>query len=222
LFNETLFNFFNWIKKKIKIIPNNEVPKLRVSIPTKEVIIKEEKIEIKKENNPSTFKEKIKYIDKPNNTPVSGLSISSLKIKKELENSINEKNNLIDDSKSVINDFDNDQLLVSWENFYKELIKNGRKNLASILLIDNPKIINRNEIHFTLTNDTNKIELEKNKNELVKFLKKSLRNSQIKLIINVDKIKEKKFIYTPSEKYEKLKSINPSIEKIRKDFKLNL
>jgi len=122
----------------------------------------------------------------------------------------------------VTNDFDNDQLLVSWENFYKELIKNGRKNLASILLIDNPKIINRNEIHFTLTNDTNKIELEKNKNELVKFLKKSLRNSQIKLIINVDKIKEKKFIYTPSEKYEKLKSINPSIEKIRKDFKLNL
>ena len=129
---------------------------------------------------------------------------------------------MIDDSKSVTNDFDNDQLLVSWENFYKELIKNGRKNLASILLIDNPKIINRNEIHFTLTNDTNKIELEKNKNELVKFLKKSLRNSQIKLIINVDKIKEKKFIYTPSEKYEKLKSINPSIEKIRKDFKLNL
>lgn len=129
---------------------------------------------------------------------------------------------MIDDSKSLTNDFDNDQLLVSWENFYKELIKNGRKNLASILLIDNPKIINRNEIHFTLTNDTNKIELEKNKNELVKFLKKSLRNSQIKLIINVDKIKEKKFIYTPSEKYEKLKSINPSIEKIRKDFKLNL
>jgi len=68
---------------------------------------------------------------------------------------------LIDDSKSVTNDFDNDQLLFSWENFYKELIKNGRKNLASILLIDNPKIINRNEIHFTLTNDTNKIELEK-------------------------------------------------------------
>ena len=145
-----------------------------------------------------------------------------MKIKKELENSINEKNKLIDDSKGLTNDFDNDQLLVSWEDFYKELIKNGRKNLASILLIDNPKIINRNEIHFTLTNETNKIELEKNKNELIKFLKKSLRNSQIKLIINVDKIKEKKFVYTPFEKYEKLKSINPSIEKIRKDFKLNL
>lgn len=207
------------LKKKIKILPNNEIPKSRVSTLIKEEIIKEE---IKEENNPSNYKEKIKYRDKSNNTPVSGLSISSLKIKKELENSINEKNKLIDDSKGLTNDFDNDQLLVSWEDFYKELIKNGRKNLASILLIDNPKIINRNEIHFTLTNETNKIELEKNKNELIKFLKKSLRNSQIKLIINVDKIKEKKFVYTPSEKYEKLKSINPSIEKIRKDFKLNL
>ena len=210
------------LKKKIKILPNNEIPKSRVSNLIKEEIIKEEIIEIKEENNPSTYKEKIKYRDKSNNTPVSGLSISSLKIKKELENSINEKNKLIDDSKGLTNDFDNDQLLVSWEDFYKELIKNGRKNLASILLIDNPKIINRNEIHFTLTNETNKIELEKNKNELIKFLKKSLRNSQIKLIINVDKIKEKKFVYTPFEKYEKLKSINPSIEKIRKDFKLNL
>lgn len=207
------------LKKKIKILPNNEIPKSRVSTLIKEEIIKEE---IKEENNPSNYKEKIKYRDKSNNTPVSGLSISSLKIKKELENSINEKNKLIDDSKGLTNDFDNDQLLVSLEDFYKELIKNGRKNLASILLIDNPKIINRNEIHFTLTNETNKIELEKNKNELIKFLKKSLRNSQIKLIINVDKIKEKKFVYTPFEKYEKLKSINPSIEKIRKDFKLNL
>jgi DNA polymerase-3 subunit gamma/tau len=207
------------LKKKIKILPNNEIPKSRVSTLIKEEIIKEE---IKEENNPSNYKEKIKYRDKSNNTPVSGLSISSLKIKKELENSINEKNKLIDDSKGLTNDFDNDQLLISWEDFYKELIKNGRKNLASILLIDNPKIINRNEIHFTLTNETNKIELEKNKNELIKFLKKSLRNSQIKLIINVDKIKEKKFVYTPFEKYEKLKSINPSIEKIRKDFKLNL
>jgi DNA polymerase-3 subunit gamma/tau len=214
------------LKKKIKILPNHEIPELRVSIPirveTRKEEVIEEKIIINKESDQSTQKEKIKLRDKSNNTPVSGLSISSLKIKKELEKSINKKNNLLDDSISLANDFDNDQLLVSWENFYKELIKDGRKNLASILLIDNPKIINENEIHFTLTNDTNKIELEKNKNEIIKFLKKSLKNSQIKLIINVDKIKEKKFIYTPSEKYEKLKSINPSIEKIRKDFKLNL
>jgi hypothetical protein len=35
-------------------------------------------------------------------------------------------------------------------------------------------------------------------------------------------MKEKSFIYSPSEKYEKLKKINPRIESLRKEFKLNL
>jgi len=38
----------------------------------------------------------------------------------------------------------------------------------------------------------------------------------------VNKLKEKKFIYSPTEKYEKLKKINPNIEILRKEFKLNL
>ena len=59
-------------------------------------------------------------------------------------------------------------------------------------------------------------------NKLINFLKTDLKNNRIQLIINVDKINEKTKLYTPSEKYKKLKSINPSIEKMRKDFKLNL
>ena len=50
--------------------------------------------EIKEENNPSNYKEKIKYRDKSNNTPVSGLSISSLKIKKELEQMLIRENRM--------------------------------------------------------------------------------------------------------------------------------
>jgi DNA polymerase-3 subunit gamma/tau len=42
------------------------------------------------------------------------------------------------------------------------------------------------------------------------------------LEINVNKLKEKKFVFTPGEKYEKLKKINPNIEILRKEFKLNL
>ena len=101
-------------------------------------------------------------------------------------------------------------------------MKNGKKNLASILQIDQPKIKNKSEIHFTLSNNTNKIELEKNKFGLVNFLKERLRNNKIELFINVNKEKEKKFIYSPMEKFEKLKSINNSIEKMRKEFKLGL
>ena len=156
------------------------------------------------------------------NTSVSGLSISSLKVKKDIETIINKQKSLINNSEDLTNDFTDNELIVSWKKFYTELINEGRKNLASILLIDSPKIINKNEVHFTLTNNTNKIELEKIENKLINFLKTDLKNNRIQLIINVDKINEKIKLYTPSEKYKKLKSINPSIEKMRKDFKLNL
>ena len=79
-----------------------------------------------------------------------------------------------------------------------------------------------NEISYTLTNETNKIELERNKNELLSFLKAELKNNNIKIHIKVNKLKERTFIYSSVEKYEKLKKINPRIESLRKEFKLNL
>ncbi len=57
---------------------------------------------------------------------------------------------------------------------------------------------------------------------MLSFLKTDLANNNIKIHIKVNKLKEKKFIYSPLEKYEKLKTINPRIESLRKEFKLNL
>jgi DNA polymerase-3 subunit gamma/tau len=209
------------LKKKTIILSNNEIPSISVLkiSENNEIQKKESIIEVSDQ-----LKEEKKINSKINikNTPISGLSISSLKAKKEIENFKKSQTDLTKNSKISSDDFNIEQLIFSWDNFYKKLLKNGEKNLASILLIDVPVIKNKNEIHYTLTNNTNKVELEKVKNRLVKFLKIELKNTNIELVINVDKIKEKKFLYTPSEKYEKLKSINPVIEKFRKDFKLNL
>jgi len=209
------------LKKKTIILSNNEIPSISVLkiSENNEIQKKESIIEVSDQ-----LKEEKKINSKINikNTPISGLSISSLKAKKEIENFKKSQTDLTKNSKISSDDFNIEQLIVSWDNFYKKLLKNGEKNLASILLIDVPVIKNKNEIHYTLTNNTNKVELEKVKIRLVKFLKIELKNTNIELVINVDKIKEKKFLYTPSEKYEKLKSINPVIEKFRKDFKLNL
>ena len=208
------------LKKKTIILSNNEIPETSVLKPS-------ENKEIQKKENTNKISEEVKEIEEKTNfeikkAPISGLSISSLKAKKEIEKIKKSQTDLSNDLNKSTNDFNNEQLLISWDNFYNKLIKNGEKNLASILLIDTPIIKDKNEIHYTLTNNTNKIELERVKNRLVKFLKIELKNTNIELVINVYKIKEKKFLYTPSEKYEKLKSLNPSIEKFRKDFKLNL
>ena len=149
------------------------------------------------------------------------MSLSSLKAKKNIENITSLKKN---SSKSLFsnNKFDLNSLQNSWNKFQKLTVNNGRKNLASILTISIPEIFEDHKVIYTLTNNTNKLELEKSKLELVEFLKKDLKNDNISLEIKVNKLKEKKFIYSPTEKYEKLKKINPNIEILRKEFKLNL
>ena len=206
------------LKKKVKILNRSELaanktfykadiqsPKenLKTNIPDKED--SKEKLKIKKETS-----------------PVSGLSLSSLKAKKNIESIALLKKNESENSSSNKTKFDVNSLSNSWKKFQELTVKKGRKNLASILSISQPQIFEENKLTYTLTNNTNKLELEKSKLELVEFLKKDLKNDSISLEINVNKLKEKKFVFTPGEKYEKLKKINPNIEILRKEFKLNL
>ena len=205
------------IKKRdsLKIIEEKTTNKLEEEI---NIVIKKELLSdyktnsVIKENDLSeTKKEKV----------VSGLSISSLKIKKNIEKELKEKQKQ-ENIENFNESFNQDDLNKEWKVYYTNLLDNGRKNIASILQIDDPIIKNGNEIHFTLSNNTNKIELEKNKPPLLRFLRNKLKNSEIQLIVGVNKENEKKFIYSSLEKFEKLKSINPSVEKMRSEFKLRL
>ena len=204
------------LKKKIVIIPSNSIK----NIESTTVELNENKKDESKNLDNLSKKEKIEeiIIKTEKEKVISGLSISSLKIKKNIEK--NKKQNREIENFTEL--FSEDDLKKEWKEYYTKLIEDGKKNLASILQIDEPTIKNKNEIHFVLSNNTNKIELEKNKFVLVKFLREKLKNSKIELIIKVNKEKEKKFIYSNLEKFEKLKSINPSVEKLRKEFKLGL
>jgi DNA polymerase-3 subunit gamma/tau len=204
------------LKKKVKILSKSEIIKsnTKTSFDLKNNFEKNtvEDKETLIENNVNKNEKNIEKV-------VSGLSISSLKAKKKINTLKNEKS-----KNSIYNEFefDNDQLQKSWIKFQKKINKEGRKNLASILSINKPEIIKGSLISYTLTNNTNKLELEKNKVDLLNFLKKDLKNDKILLEIRVNKLKEKSFVYTPSEKYDKLKKLNPNIEILRKEFKLNL
>ena len=202
------------LKKKVKILSKSEIIKSNTKT---SFDFNSEKNRI--ENKETLIENNVNKNEKNIENVVSGLSISSLKAKKKINTLKNEKS-----KNSTYNEFefDNDQLNKSWIKFQKKINKEGRKNLASILSINKPEIIKGNLISYTLTNNTNKLELEKNKVDLLNFLKKDLKNDKILLEIRVNKLKEKSFVYTPSEKYDKLKKLNPNIEILRKEFKLNL
>ncbi len=205
------------LKKKVKILSRSE---LAANKTLYKADIQSPKENLKTDITNKDPKEKLKI--KKETSSVSGLSLSSLKAKKNIESIALVKKNESESSSSNKAKFDLNSLLNSWEKFQALTIKKGRKNLASILSISQPQIFEENKLTYTLTNNTNKLELEKSKLELVEFLKKDLKNDSISLEINVNKLKEKKFVFTPGEKYEKLKKINPNIEILRKEFKLNL
>ena len=149
----------------------------------------------------------------------SGLSLNSIKTIKNHEFKSNEL--IVDPEKLPKDEFTEDKLVISWNKYSEKIENSGKYNLASILRIDTPKLKDNN-ICVELPNSTNKIELESNQHDLLKYIRKDLNNYDIKLKITVNEKIEKKFTYTSKEKYDLLRSKNNLIDKLRVDFKLSI
>ena len=151
---------------------------------------------------------------------VSGLSLKSIKKKREIEARQQEAAPTKD---VVLNgEFTETQLQANWDDYVKRIKKQGSKILASILETDLPKLEDKNRIVIELPNETMKINLEREQNKLMSYLKQKLKNTEIRLVINVNEQSAKKYAFTPIEKYNKLKEKNPLLEKLRSTFDLDV
>lgn len=149
---------------------------------------------------------------------ISGLSLSSIKVKKEHENT---KSTNIAEKDLPKDAFEEEVMQKHWDDFVHQLEKQGRKILASNLQSDVPKLKNENTIWIELPNGTMKKEIEREQSLMLDYLKLKLNNYSISLHITVNEEVAKKFAFTPEEKYEKLKEKNPNIELLRKEFDLD-
>ena len=189
--------------------------------PTKEEIINNQEKAVntlqKTEISPKTSTPKIVLNRETKRT--SGLSLSSIRAKKEHE--IKQMDVVVDEENLPRESFTQNDLNSKWYTFVDRIDAEGKKNLAAILSIDKPTL-KGTEIHLTFPNSTNKVEVERQSFDLLQFLRKSLKNYDISLVIEVNEEMQKKFAYTPEEKYEKLKEKNPNIELLRRTFDLDL
>lgn len=151
---------------------------------------------------------------------ISGLSLSSLKAQKEHQ--LKKIDVVIDEDELPKESFTEEDLLKHWETYIQKLDKTGKKIMASNLSSDKPKIVDETQICIELPNGTMKKEIEREQFQLLKYLRKELNNYSIELKISVNEEIAKKFAYTPEEKYQKLKEINPAIDLLRKEFDLDL
>ena len=126
-----------------------------------------------------------------------------------------------DAEKLPVNDFSEEAMQIAWMEYTNNVESDGKYNLLSHLTMGIPKL-EGSIIHLEFPNHTIKTEVERAKYELLGFLREKLQNYKIDLDITVNEIAEKRYTYTTREKFEKMKEINPLIEKLRKEFDLDI
>ena len=185
-------------------------------------IVKVRPVVIKKE----VIKDVIKQVISTAKAPVlqnlkrrsNSLSLKSIHQKKEQQKTLLEVNydNHPKDS------FTEKEFQKTWSDYQKLLIKKGEKSMASILAADLPSLKENFHVKFMLPNKLMEDQLKLGRPKLIKFLRESLNNFGITINVVVNETVEKKFAYTPQEKYNKLKEKNPFLKKLKDTFQLDL
>ena len=164
-------------------------------------------------------KEPPKIILKQESKRASGLSLKSIKAKKD--HLIKQMDVVVDEENLPTQPFTEKELITAWNTFIEKLRKDGKHNLASILAIDTPKV-KGTIIHLEFPNATNKVEVERQQYDLLSYVRKTLSNYDISLSITINEVMEKQYAYTATDKFEKLKEKNPNIDILRKTFDLDV
>ena len=126
-------------------------------------------------------------------------------------------------SQSRENTFTQKDISDVWTKYIKLLYKNNKNNLGSILSANNPKL-EGNKILFSLGSVLMKDQITRIKNHLVDFIRNSLSNDFIELIINIEskEIATKKYVYSDADKLDRMIKDNSTIELLKKTFHLDV
>ena len=210
--------------KDNEVVITTKTQKKKIDLKTHDI----EKTEDNSNHKESVKKEKetiveeipqVEEIKESEKKEISALSLSSLKLKKEV---IDEKNKEKEHAEKLSNEFNSEKLKLKWIQYSKNLSENGNNSLSSLLEISEPNIFQNNKIIFTVPSKSNKKEIDNDRENLIKFLRLELQNDLIELEVIVDKSTSKEYYSTPQEKFEKLNKINPLLDQFKKDLKLDL
>ena len=156
-----------------------------------------------------------------NETKFSALSLSSIRAKKNLEESL--KGFVKEDNNTVLptEAFTETQMLLYWTKYAERLGSKGFKIMESLLLINDPKL-DGTKITFELPNEGSKLDFEKEMIGLLGYLRGHLHNHDITIEVNVNESIEIKRSFTDQDRYNRFLEINPNIELLRTTFGLDL
>lgn len=226
MYYATCFTPLRWRKKKGKLIPTHKLkpsPNKVISDvqPAEQSTAPEVSVQKEKVLPPTEIpapKPEIK-IEPIQANQISSMSLSSIKRKKDWEKQQKPKEEV---KEHPTEEFSEASLVEFWNQYQQMKFEKGDQNIASLLKISKPKLVDKTTVHFNVPSDLNKVELEREFTKFVPYLRSNLKNFDLAVKVIVDEQTEKNFIYTPDEKYERLKEINPAVELLRKEFDLDV
>ena len=154
-----------------------------------------------------------------NQPKVSALSLAGLRAKKELEAKQNQHLKHLGELPSE--SFSETDMLLQWNKFAQRMSDTGKMLLSTYMLMSEP-VLEGSTITLELPNESTKEEFLSGCVELLGYLRGKLHNHDIVINVKVNETVEKKYAFTPDDKYERLRNINPTLDLLRKTFDLDV
>ena len=109
-----------------------------------------------------------------------------------------------------------------WKEYAAWLNSQGKSTDYSYFVMNNPVLVNPGLVTFTVHNKMAEERINGDKTTLMSFLREKLRNNVFSLEIILSKEEGEQRLYTIQDKFKRLAEINPSLQKLRQTFDLDL
>ena len=150
---------------------------------------------------------------------VSTMSLASIRAKKEMAEA--QKSTVKEVVHLASEPFTETEMLEQWLKYAQRMEDKGYRIVASLLTINDPILEGTTIIH-ELPNESSKIDFEKEKPELLGYLRGKLHNHDISINVKVNETLVLKRSYTSQDKYNRLVELNPNLELMRNLFGLEV
>ena len=157
----------------------------------------------------------------PNNgkQKVSTMSLASIRAKKELAGIL--QNTSKESEQLPSEPFTQTEMIGQWLKYAKRMEDNGQHIIASLLTLNTP-ILEENTIIHELPNESSKIDFDKEKQEILGYIRGMLRNHNLTIEVKINETILEKKLYTTQDKYKRLAELNPNLEIMRNMFGLEI
>lgn len=154
-----------------------------------------------------------------NKHKVSSMSLASIRAKKEFTETF--QNTSKESELLSYEPFTQTEMIEQWLEYAKRMEDNGQHIIASLLTLNLP-ILEENTILHELPNETSKIDFDKEKQEILRYIRGKLKNHSLTIEVKINQAILEKKLYTTQDKYKRLSELNPNLEIMRHLFGLEI